>query len=133
MRTLLAAIICTIALLSTTACSFVGFPGVYRINVEQGNMVDQSKVDQLKLGMSRRQVRFIMGTPMVEDSFNQDRWDYVHTIRNGNNSLLDERLSVFFDGDSLSRIEGDFTPGGGADQADDGAEATDETAGDATL
>ena len=103
MRTLFLAL----ALLSVTACSFVGFPGVYKINVEQGNILDLEKVGQLEIGMSRRQVRFIMGTPLVEDSFNQDRWDYTHVIRNGKQLILEERLTVFFDGDKLASMEGD--------------------------
>jgi outer membrane protein assembly factor BamE len=110
MRTLLVSILCAVALTSITGCGFVGFPGVYKINVEQGNIIDQKKVDKLKIGMSRRQVRFILGTPMIEDSFNHDRWDYLHTIRNGKTSLVDERLTVFFEGDKLSRIDGDFQP-----------------------
>lgn len=113
MRTLLASLLCALMLSSITACGFIGFPGVYKINVEQGNIIDQEKVDKLKIGMSRRQVRFILGTPLVEDSFNADRWDYAHTIRNGTDSLLNERLTVFFKEDKLARIEGDFTPGGG--------------------
>lgn len=72
MRTLLVSLLCALALTSLTGCGFVGFPGVYRINVEQGNIIDQEKVDKLKIGMSRRQVRFILGTPLVEDSFNPD-------------------------------------------------------------
>ena len=112
MRILLVTVLCSIALTSVTACGFIGFPGVYKINVEQGNIIDQEKVDKLQIGMSRRQVRFILGTPLVEDSFNPDRWDYTHTIRNGKNSILDQRLTVFFEGDKLARIEGDFTPGG---------------------
>ncbi len=110
MRTLLVSLFCAITLSSISACGFVGFPGVYRINVEQGNIIDQEKVDKLKIGMSRRQVRFILGTPLIEDSFNEDRWDYRHTIRNGKNSLLNQRLTVYFDGEKLSRIEGDFSP-----------------------
>ena len=110
MRTLLVSLFCAITLVSISACGFVGFPGVYRINVEQGNIIDQEKVDKLKIGMSRRQVRFILGTPMIEDSFNTDRWDYTHTIRNGKNSILNQNLTVFFEADKLSRIEGDYTP-----------------------
>ena len=121
MRTLLVSLLCALTLTSITGCGFVGFPGVYKINVEQGNIIDQEKVDKLKIGMSRRQVRFILGTPLVEDSFNQDRWDYTHTIRNGKNSILDQRLTVYFDGDKLSRIEGDFTPGGGEEKAQEEA------------
>ena len=110
MRTLLVSLFCVITLSSISACGFVGFPGVYVINVEQGNIIDQTKVDKLKIGMSRRQVRFILGTPMIEDSFNPDRWDYTHTIRNGKDSLLNENLVVYFEEEKLSRIEGDFTP-----------------------
>lgn len=104
MRTLFLAL----ALLSITACSFVGFPGVYKINVEQGNILDTEKIEQLEIGMSRRQVRFIMGTPLVQDSFNQDRWDYTHVIRNGRNLILEEQLTLYFDGDKLASMEGDI-------------------------
>jgi outer membrane protein assembly factor BamE len=92
------------------ACGFVGFPGVYKINVEQGNIVTQEMADQLKPGMSRRQVRFILGTPLVEDSFNQDRWDYPYTKRKGLEVLEESRLTVFFEGDSLKEVRGDHLP-----------------------
>ena len=62
--------------------SNIGFPGVYRINVEQGNVVTEEMVDQLRPGLNRRQVRYIMGTPLIEDSFHEDRWDYRYTLRN---------------------------------------------------
>ena len=61
MRTLLA----VMAMACLSACSFVGFPGVYRIDIEQGNIVTEEIAEQLKPGMSRRQVRFILGTPLV--------------------------------------------------------------------
>jgi outer membrane protein assembly factor BamE len=99
-----------IALLS--ACSFVGFPGVYRIDVEQGNIVTEEMAEQLRPGMSRRQVRFILGTPLIEDTFNQDRWDYVYVKRNGQNILEESRLTVEFDGDSLLSVSGDQLPPG---------------------
>ena len=59
----------SLAITFLSACSFVGFPGVYRINIEQGNIVTQDMADQLKPGMNRRQVRFILGTPLAEDTF----------------------------------------------------------------
>lgn len=90
--------------------SNIGFPGVYRIDVEQGNIVTEEMAEQLKLGMTRRQVRFVLGTPLIEDTFNPDRWDYRYTIRNGLNTIRDNRLSVFFDGDSLSKVEGTMLP-----------------------
>jgi outer membrane protein assembly factor BamE len=116
MRTLSASlvIICLSACLG--ACGFVGFPGVYKINVEQGNIIDQEMADQLKPGMSRRQVRFIMGTPLVEDTFNQDRWDYAYVKRNGRNVLSESRMTVIFEGDSLLSVEGDYLPPAWSDQ-----------------
>ena len=97
-------------------CSSWGFPGVYRIDVEQGNIVTREMVDQLKTGMSRRQVRYILGTPLIEDSFNQSRWDYVFTVRNGNTIKQENRVTVFFEGDTLNRFTSTIAPG----ETDDG-------------
>ena len=98
----------SLAITFLSACSFVGFPGVYRINIEQGNIVTQDMADQLKPGMNRRQVRFILGTPLAEDTFDQDRWDYIFVIRNGNKVLDQSRLTVEFEGDALVSISGDL-------------------------
>jgi outer membrane protein assembly factor BamE len=103
-----------LAALCLSACGFVGFPGVYKIDVEQGNIVTQEMVDQLKPGMSRRQVRFILGTPLLEDPFNQERWDYPYVKRNGQKVLSEDRMTVYFDGDTLIRFEGDFEPNRGS-------------------
>ncbi len=114
-------ILLTLIVASLSACGVVGFPGVYRINVEQGNIVTQEMVDQLKPGMSKRQVRFIMGTPLVEDTFNQNRWDYPYSIRNGGELLSSSHVTVFFEGDSLVNVTGDVLPewaGGPAPGAD---------------
>lgn len=97
-------------LLSLNACTLVGFPGVYRIDIEQGNIITQEMVDQLKPGMSRRQVRFILGTPLVEDTFNQSRWDYRYVLRNGMDVKFEDHLTVYFDGDKLSHFSGNFRP-----------------------
>lgn len=97
-----------LAAICLSACGFVGFPGVYKIDVEQGNIVTQEMVDQLKPGMSRRQVRFILGTPLLEDPFNQERWDYPYVKRNGQDVLAENRLAVYFDGDTLVKYESDF-------------------------
>ena len=90
------------------ACGFVGFPGVYKIDVEQGNIVTPEMVAQLKPNMSRRQVRFILGTPLLEDPFDQSRWDYPYVKRNGQTVLTESRLAVFFDGDNLMKFETDI-------------------------
>ena len=113
MRILLIAL----AITCLSACSFVGFPGVYKIDVEQGNIVTQEMADQLKPGMSRRQVRFIMGTPLIEDTFNQDRWDYPYVKRNGLNVLSESLLTVVFEGDTLMTVRGDYLPPAWSEQS----------------
>jgi outer membrane protein assembly factor BamE len=107
----------SLAIAALSACGFLGFPGVYRIDVEQGNIITQETVDQLKPGLSRRQVRYILGTPLVEDPFNRDRWDYAYVKRNGLDILAEAHVTVFFEGDSLVDVQGDHVPagwGGGA-------------------
>ena len=95
----------SLTLVFISAC---GFPGVYKINIEQGNIVTQEMVNKLKPGMSRRQVNFIMGTPLIKDTFNRDRWDYVFMLRNGSTVLDQSRLTVEFNGDTLINVFGDF-------------------------
>jgi outer membrane protein assembly factor BamE len=118
----------SLAITCLSACSFVGFPGVYKIDVEQGNIITQEMADQLKPGMSRRQVRFILGTPLVEDPFNQSRWDYPYVKRNGQTILDESRLTVVFDGDSLQTVSGDYLPPawGGQSDAEEPADSQDE-------
>ena len=91
-----------------SGCSGIGFPGVYLVNIDQGNIVDQDMVDQLKPEMTRRQVRFLLGTPLVEDTFNNDRWDYLRLVRRGNDTLLRRKLTVVFKDDVLVDVVGDF-------------------------
>ena len=108
MRQLMRLLFPLLLVLSLGACGFVGFPGVYKIDVEQGNIVTPEMVAQLKPNMSRRQVRFILGTPLLEDPFDQSRWDYPYVKRNGQTVLSESRLAVFFDGDNLMRFDTDI-------------------------
>jgi outer membrane protein assembly factor BamE len=81
----------------------------YRIDVRQGNMVTQDMVAQLKPGLSRDQVRFILGTPLVTDMFHTDRWDYVYRFKPGRGEVEQRRLVVYFDEDNkLLRLDGDI-------------------------
>ncbi len=90
----------------------------YRIEIQQGNFVSQEMVSQLKLGMSQDQVRFVLGTPLITDSFHADRWDYVFRRQRANSRELEHRkLAVFFDDGKLKRIEGDVTPAASTDAA----------------
>ena len=90
----------------------------YRIEIQQGNFVSQEMVSQLKLGMSKDQVRFVLGTPLITDGFHADRWDYVFRRQRANSSELEQRrFAVFFEGGKLTRIEGDVTAAAGTDAA----------------
>lgn len=100
-----------------------GFPGVYRINVEQGNVVNEEMVEKLRPGLNKRQVRYIMGTPLIEDSFHDDRWDYRYLLRNGNETLAETRLTLWFDGDELARAEGPDAPDWAVSDASDTEDA----------
>lgn len=95
---------------SLTGCSYVRFPAVYRVAVQQGNIIDQKKVDQLQLGMTKRQAQFVMGSPLVNDVFHEDRWDYIYQLRRGDELLRDRRFTLFFENDALVRFEGDYEP-----------------------
>ena len=83
---------------------------IYRVEVQQGNVVTQEMVDQLKIGMSRRQVRFILGTPLIADPFHQDRWDYYYSHLSGKRGTERRILSVFFKDDALAEFRGDVAP-----------------------
>ncbi|MBX3703041.1 MAG: outer membrane protein assembly factor BamE [Steroidobacteraceae bacterium] len=79
---------------------------VYRMDVQQGNLLDAEQVEQVEVGMTRSQVRFLLGTPMVIDSFDAERWDYVYSLRRGHSREVTRRhLVVWFEGDKVTRIE----------------------------
>jgi len=86
------------------------FPLVYRIDVQQGNVVDQTNVDQLRPNMPKRQVRFVMGTPLLVDVFHDERWDYIYRLKPGKGDIEHYRVSLFFEEDALIRVAGDLKP-----------------------
>jgi outer membrane protein assembly factor BamE len=88
-------------------CSGVNI-GPHRIDVQQGNALDQENVARLKPGLSRSQVRFLLGTPLVVDPFRTDRWDYVYVYYKAGKLAEKKRITLFFEGDTLARIEGDL-------------------------
>ncbi|MDP2245473.1 outer membrane protein assembly factor BamE [Pseudomonas sp.] len=104
-----------VGLIALAGCSF---PGVYKIDVQQGNVVTQDMIDQLRPGMTRSQVRFIMGNPLLTDTFHANRWDYLYSIQPGGGKRLQERVSIIFNGnDQLAGLSGDFMPGVSRDEA----------------
>lgn len=103
-------ILITTLITSVIACSSLRFPGVYRVTIQQGNYLEEEMIEQLKEGLTKRQVRFIMGTPMVEDTFNPDRWDYFYNVKRDDKDIRSNHFIVFFEDDKLVRWEGDYTP-----------------------
>lgn len=83
------------------------------MEIQQGNYVSQQAVSQLKLGMTKDQVRFVLGTALLADIFHEDRWDYVYWRRRENSRVVEERrFALFFKDGTLNRIEGDVVPTG---------------------
>lgn len=90
-----------LAALALTAC-------VYRIDIQQGNLLDENDINQVDLGMTRSQVQFLLGTPMVSDSFHRNRWDYAYYYRRGRSPDADRRwVVVYFENDRVQRIDRD--------------------------
>lgn len=95
------------ATLLATACSL---PRVYRLTVQQGNVITQEMVDSLKPGMTHEQVAYIMGEPVIKNPFDDSRWDYVYTLRVPRFVDNQARLSLFFVDGQLSHFSGDYKP-----------------------
>ena len=93
-------------LLAGTAILVLSSGCVYRINIQQGNFLDQAAVNTVKEGMTRSQVRYLLGTPMVADSFDHERWDYIYYFKKGRSRHVDSRrVTVYFDGDKVARLD----------------------------
>jgi Small protein A (tmRNA-binding) len=81
---------------------------VHKIPIQQGNVITQEVVNQLQPGMTKRQARYILGTPLLTDAFHRDRWDYVYTYQPGGGKREERHISLFFKDDALARLEGDI-------------------------
>jgi outer membrane protein assembly factor BamE len=96
------ALLIALASLALAAC-------VYRIDIQQGNLLDEEDINQVDLGMTRSQVQFLLGTPMIADSFHRDRWDYAYYYRRGRSPDAARRwVVVYFENDRVQRIERDL-------------------------
>jgi outer membrane protein assembly factor BamE len=84
---------------------------VYRMNIQQGNYLEGRTVDQLQVGMTRSQVRYLLGTPMVPDAFDKERWDYLYYFKKGRWKRPEERhLIVFFKEEKVEKFERNNVP-----------------------
>ncbi|GGE54726.1 hypothetical protein GCM10007421_31620 [Halopseudomonas oceani] len=107
-------LLCSVSIGLLGGCGFV--PGIYKIDIQQGNVVTQEMVDQLRPGMTTRQVRYIMGTPLIQDTFHPNRWDYLYSLESGHSERVQERISLNFEDNRLVGLSGDFMPGQSQDE-----------------
>ena len=98
MRTILINLILFIAL-TATSCS------VYKVDVQQGNVLDEDDLAKVRVGMKKNQVIFLIGNPLLTDPFHKNRWDYVYTFTPGGGKLSGKVLTLFFEGDTLVKID----------------------------
>ena len=85
--------------------SETSFFQVYKMDIQQGNLITDTMIDTLRPGMTRRQVHYIMGTPLLKDTFNNDRWDYVYEKRGPEGLLEHKKISVYFSNERMTYFE----------------------------
>lgn len=96
--------------LAASVLALAGCGIVYKVDVNQGNLIDQEAVDQLKPGLTKRQVSLLLGSPSVQSPFDQDRWDYASTFRRRGGPTEVKNLTLYFENNLLVRLEGDYFP-----------------------
>lgn len=96
-----------LSLLTLAACSS---PLIYKLEIQQGNYVTEDMIAKLKVGMNRSQVRYVLGTPLLVDSFHTNRWDYLYRVVRDGKIAEDKQFTVMFEGDAVTRFEGSVMP-----------------------
>src|SRR5665811_1205042 len=98
--------------LTLVSCSTIlnNLPGVYTLEIQQGNIIDQAMIDQLRPGMNKRQVLYIIGSPMLDDVFHKNRWDYLYSDQPSGEDRVQKRIAISFENDQIAGIQGDFRP-----------------------
>ena len=99
-----------VLMLALSGCSTVRFPGVYRIDIPQGNFVTTDMLAQLQPGMTPDQVRYVLGVPTLVDPFTPDTWFYLMTYQPGKGEAVDQQIVVYFSDGLYSRYEGEVIP-----------------------
>ena len=93
-----------------SGCSWVQFPSIHKVTVQQGNIVNQEMVNRLQLGMTQIQVQYILGTPLITDTFDPSRWDYFYSRVDSNSNRIEQQVSLTFDNNNLLiGIDGDLS------------------------
>jgi outer membrane protein assembly factor BamE len=93
------------------ACSYIPMaPSVYKIDIQQGNVVTPEMLSRLKPGMTQSQVRFALGTPLIADAFHPNRWDYAYRFQKAGELTEQHHVTVVFENDVLLRVDGEVPP-----------------------
>lgn len=101
------AVILVVSMLVLSGCSVLeGL--VYKMDIPQGNYLEQRDVDKLRIGMSKEQVKFVLGAPVADNPFQSDKWHYIYHLQPGNGDLKRSEVIIEFEDDRLARLEGDF-------------------------
>lgn len=108
-----------IFILALSLCGCEGL--IYKLSTRQGNVIEQKQLDQLQIGMTRDQVKFLMGTPVAVGPFRDDRWDYIGYYKAPRGEVSSRTVTLYFADEKLSRMEGNLNP----DAANKGAGAVD--------
>ena len=115
-----------VALAFATILTACALPRVYKVTVQQGNVITQKMVDRLQPGMTQEQVAYVMGEPVIKNPFDQDRWDYVYTLRVPGVVNDHMKVSLFFTDGLLSHFVGDLAPSDQQTEVQDQGEAATE-------
>ena len=83
-------------------------PKTYEVVISQGNLIDQEMIDKLEVGMTESQVKFVMGSPLISDTFYPNRWDYFTSVTQGSKTYTEQKISLYFEDNKLSRWEGEL-------------------------
>ena len=90
--------------ISIASCSL---PKTYEVVIAQGNLVDQEMIDKLEVGMTESQVKFVMGSPLISDTFYPNRWDYFTSVTQGSETFTEQKITLYFEENKLARWEGE--------------------------
>jgi len=82
-------------------------PKTYEVVIAQGNLVDQEMIDKLEVGMTESQVKFVMGSPLISDTFYPNRWDYFTSVTQGSETFTEQKITLYFEENKLARWEGE--------------------------
>ena len=95
-------------LLSVLLLSSCSIPRIFQVVVSQGNLVDQEMLDKLEIGMTESQVKFVMGTPLISDTFYPNRWDYFTSVTQGQTTYTNQKITLYFKDNKLVSWEGEI-------------------------